>query len=181
MRVQWAGEYETVGVLVTDWQAHVLDDCSSHLVVHRSGFGIADPTMDTTTTREDPHDVLDVEVLLQDHVDQLGGQARESPTTLTNLGTLAALSDVIVSIHIDIKDHFLFLWDERLFVSLEMARWRHIINCAKINFVRNSAHQCGLEFFRCFETEITTINVVSKSESEFTIVEIIGGDLFVVD
>ena len=47
--------------------------------------------------------------------------------------------------------------------------------------MRDSAHQRILEFISGLETQITTINVVSKCESKFTMVEILRFDFFVVN
>lgn len=46
--------------------------------------------------------------------------------------------------------------------------------------MRDSAHQGRSELLCCFETEITTVDVVGKSEGELAMVEVVRLDFFVV-
>ena len=105
MRVQWAFYVDFLPALRT-----ALDDFevsrngSPFLIIHGSGTLIADPGVRASTTRVDPHDVLETEIVSQRGVDDFDSHSDERPTLVTDVGFIAAGSDLVVICQIDIEN-----------------------------------------------------------------------------
>ena len=171
--VQRALKRQFVSIFVAEWQRHVLYERTPHLVVHGACLGIADPTVDATTPGEDPEDVLDVEVLLEDLGDELRGEAWKRPASLANLGARAALSDIVIGVHINIEDYLLLLRHEGLLVGLQVSLRRDIVHGAQVDLVRHATHKCRLELLSGLETQVPAVDVVGEGEGEFAVEEVV--------
>jgi hypothetical protein len=77
------------------------------LIVHVAYLLIADPCVNTSTTRVDPHDMFKAKVLAQCIINDLDGHGHELPALVANIGLVAAGTDVVVVCQIDIKAQFL--------------------------------------------------------------------------
>lgn len=104
MRVQRSPDVHLLATLCTTFEDLQI---SCHgpplLVFHSPRLLIADPGVGATSTRVDPHDVLESEVLAQCLVYDLNSHGHELPTLDTNVCLVAACPNVIVICKIDIE------------------------------------------------------------------------------
>lgn len=132
----------------------------SHFICHIPCFRITNPTMHSSSTREHPQTICKIKIFLENLMNYLSCDTRKSPTFLTNFCSRTALSNVIIWIHINIKHHLFFHWNEWFFLSLKMS-WRcHIENCTYIYFVRHSLYKSLFEIICIFKTEVSAIDII---------------------
>ena len=96
--------------------------------------------MNTSTAREDPQEVSEVKVVVKDFRDYFHCNLEVGKAALADVGTLAAGTDIIVVIHINIKDHLLLHRYESFFVAGVVAVRCDIVYCSNINLVWYSIH-----------------------------------------
>jgi hypothetical protein len=120
---------------VTDSNIAVADDCTAHFVGHFAGSFIANPCVDTSSAGEDPKDIFEVKVLIEDVCEDHHCHLHILPTLVAHRSSRAARAHIIVIVHINIKDHFLLKRHECPLVTGIVAVWGNIVDSANINFV----------------------------------------------
>ena len=110
--MEWEIKSQSIGLLITDADIAVRDHCRAHLVGHIARLLVADPCVNTTTTREYPKQVCEVEILRHGVLDDTHGNLEVSEASLTHIGALAARPHIIIVVHIDIEHHLFLQGDE---------------------------------------------------------------------
>jgi len=136
-------------VVSNAWDVAVLCHGCSHFIGHVTSFWVADPAMDSSSSGENPQATVKAKVVLKHIGQKLCSHIEIAPALLADLCTRAACPNIIISVHIDIKDHLFLHWDEGFLVSGEMPTWRKIEDCSDINFVWNSRDQVAFKFLSC--------------------------------
>lgn len=173
-RVHGEVQLKSVGVLIADSNVAVGDDSRAHLVCHCPGCVVADPGVNTSTTREHPEKVRKVKVFNKGVRDDDHGNFEVGEAAFADVGPLAARANIIVIIHIDIEDHFFLHGHERFFVARVVTIWRNVVHCSNVNFVRHSINQRLFELLSIFEAQVATVNIVGQSERKLSLVEVSG-------
>ena len=85
---------------------NVIDYASPLIIIQAHCALIADPTMNSSTSRIDPQQMPETEIFSQNTIDYACGHGNEGPTATTDgfIGTTG--SDGIVVCHVDIKHQF---------------------------------------------------------------------------
>ena len=82
------------------------------LSVHVSCLLVAHPGMGSSSSRVDPHDVLEPKVVSQGDIDDLDCHSHELPALVANIGLIAAGSDIVIVSQINIEAQLLREWLE---------------------------------------------------------------------
>ena len=153
-QVQFAGE------LVSHTDVAVLGHSLPHFVGHVSSLRVAHPAMYTSTSGEYPQQIGQIEIVFQHIRQQFGRHVQIWPALLTDLCALTARPDIIVGVHIDIKDHFLLNRHKGLLIRHEMPGRCEVENRTDIDFMGCSWNEVVFEFFGRFVAEVTAVDVV---------------------
>jgi len=117
--------------------------------------------VNTSTTRKDPKEVLEVKVFREDIRDDLHCNLEVGETAFANVGALAARTHIIVIVHINIEDHLFLHGHKGFLVASVVSIWRNIVNCSNINLVWHSIDQSLSELLGILEAQVATIDIVS--------------------
>jgi len=139
--VERVGESNFSGQFVTHPNVAVPNNSRSHVVGHFASSLITDPSVNTSSTREDPQHVLKVKVFVQDLCKDFHRNFEISEATLANIGSSTARTDIIVRVHVNIKDHLFLCWHKCSFVTSVVAVGRDIVDGPNVDFERHSIDQ----------------------------------------
>lgn len=111
MGMQWPLHIHLLSTLSTSLEyLQITGNGPSFLVFHSSCLLVAHPRVCTTTTRVNPHDMLEAKILSQRNIDHLDSHGYELPAFDANVGLVATCSDVVVVCKIDIEAEFFRQW-----------------------------------------------------------------------
>ena len=114
--------------------------------------------------------------MAKDVSDDHHGNLQVFEAFFTDISTFAASPDIVIIVHINIKDHFFVSWHERFFVTCIVSIRRYVIHCTYIDLVWNPADEGLLELFSCLEAKIATVDIVCQSKGKLSVMEILRLD-----
>lgn len=107
VRVQGPTDINLLAAQFASHHLKVARDGLPLLVVQGPCLLVADPGVDTTTTRVNPEDVIVAKVLPQGRLQDFDGHGREFPALAADVGLVAACSDVVIVCQVDIEAQLL--------------------------------------------------------------------------
>merc|ERR1719232_198536 len=134
--------------------------------------------MNSTSSREHPEQVLEVEILSKSSVDDLDGYGHECPAFGANLGSRTTVSYFIIVCHINIKHQFSFLWRE--IGQLLVIRGPGVVDCANVNLVWTLLDHLRLQLLLVGEAEVPEVDVVLQGEGELPVGHVVLVNLAVL-
>lgn len=150
-------------------QMQVLGDGTPILAVQMPRRLVADPAMDSTTTTENPQQVLESKVLAQCSIDHLAGDGHKLPAFSADFRLLTTRPNLVVVRHVDIE-HQLSL--HRLYVAdgavLLRPNGHHGSN---VDLVGVPGANLFLELLRRLEGQVAQVNVIGQREGELSVAE----------
>ncbi|KAI3494657.1 hypothetical protein L1887_40473 [Cichorium endivia] len=151
------------------------DDGFARVVGEVESFAVRDPYMDTTTTRIDPEQMLEAEILAQRLVEHLHRDGDKRPATLADALTRTACAHLVVVRHVDIEYQLALHGLERSLLHGFAVFGLGRVDRANLESRRVEATHLFLELVGGRERVVTQVGLVLERKGELAVREALGG------
>lgn len=108
MRMQWSLNIDSLSPLCPAlYDLEIPSNRSSLLIVHQSSLLVANPGVSSSSSRVDPHDMLETKIVSQRNINHFDCHSNELPALIADVGFVTAGANIIVIRQIYIKAQLL--------------------------------------------------------------------------